>query len=65
MKVKIPEDSNIERALPINFLLNINKNDTYGVDFIVFNKYKEIYIRGHLNYTGDKDTGYCPLTKNS
>jgi hypothetical protein len=65
IKVKIPEDSNIERALPINLLLNINKNDTYGVDFIVFNKYKEIDIRGYLNYTDDKDTGYCPLTKNS
>ena len=65
VKVKIPEDSNIERALPINILLDISKNDTYGVDFVVFNKYKEIDIRGYLNYTDDKDTGYCPLTKNS
>ena len=65
IKVKIPDDSNIERALPINILLNINKNDTYDVDFVVFNKYKEIDIRGYLNYTDDKDTGYCPLTKNS
>ena len=65
IKVKIPEDSNIERALPINILLDINKNDTFGVDFVVFNKYKEIDIRGYLNYTDDKDTGYCPLTKNS
>ena len=65
VKVKIPEDSNIERALPINILLDINKNDTYGVDFVVFNKYKEIDIRGYLNYTDDKDIGYCPLTKNS
>ena len=65
VKVKIPEDSNIERALPINILLDISKNDTYGVDFVVFNKYKEIDIRGYLNYTDDKDTGDCPLTKNS
>ena len=65
IKVKIPDDSNIERALPTNILLNINKNDTYDVDFVVFNKYKEIDIRGYLNYTDDKDTGYCPLTKNS
>ena len=65
IKVKIPEESNIERALPINILLNIDKNDTYGVDFVVFNKYKEIDIRGYLNYTDDKDVGYCPLTKNS
>jgi hypothetical protein len=65
VKVKIPEESNIERALPINIILDISKNDTYGVDFIVFNKYKEIDIRGYLNYTDDKDTGYCPLTKNS
>ena len=65
IKVKIPKESNIERALPINILLNINKNDTYGVDFVVFNKYKEIDIRGYLNYTDDKDDGYCPLDKNS
>jgi hypothetical protein len=65
IKVKIPDESNIERALPTNILLNINKNDTYGVDFVVFNKYKEIDIRGYLNYTDDKDDGYCPLTKNS
>ena len=65
VKVKIPEESIIERALPINILLDISKNDTYGVDFVVFNKYKEIDIRGYLNYTDDKDTGYCPLTKNS
>ena len=65
IKVKIPEDSNIERALPINILLDIGKNDTFGVDFVVFNKYKEIDIRGYLNYTDDKDLGYCPLTKNS
>ena len=65
IKLKIPEDSNIERALPTNILLDINKNDTFGVDFVVFNKYKEIDIRGYLNYTDDKDLGYCPLTKNS
>ena len=35
IKVKIPEDSNIERALPINILLDIGKNDTFGVDFVV------------------------------
>ena len=65
IKVKIPKESNIERALPNNILLNINKNDTFGVDFVVFNKYKEIDIRGYLNYTDDKDMGYCPLDKNS
>ena len=65
IKVKIPEDSSIERALPNNILLDIYKNDTFGVDFVVFNKYKEIDIRGYLNYTDNKDTGYCPLTKNS
>ena len=65
IKVKIPKESNIERALPNNILLNINKNDTFGVDFVVFNKYKEIDIRGYLNYTDDKDLGYCPLNKNS
>jgi hypothetical protein len=65
IKVKIPKESNIERALPNNILLNINKNDTFGVDFVVFNKYKEIDIRGYLNYTDDKDMGYCPLNKNS
>ena len=53
IKVKIPKDSNIERALPLNIELNVNKNDTFGVDFIVFNKYKEIDIRGYLlsNFT--------------
>ena len=65
IKVKIPKESNIERALPVNILLDISKNDTYGVDFIVLNKYKKIDIRGYLNYTDDVDTGYCPLTKNS
>ena len=65
IKVKIPKDSNIERALPLNIELNVNKNDTFGVDFIVFNKYKEIDIRGYLNYTDNKDLGYCPVTSNS
>ena len=65
VKVKIPKDSNIERALPKNIELNIEKNDTFGVDFIVFNKYKEIDIRGYLNYTDNKEIGYCPVTANS
>ena len=65
IKVKIPKDSNIERALPLNVEINVNKNDTFGVDFIVFNKYKEIDIRGYLNYTDNKDLGYCPITSNS
>ena len=65
IKVKIPKDSNIERALPSNVQLNINKNDTFGVDFIVFNKYKEIDLRGYLNYTDNKDLGFCPITSNS
>jgi len=65
IKVKIPKDSNIERALPNSVELNINKNDTFGVDFIVFNKYKEIDIRGYLNYTDNKDSGFCPITPNS
>ena len=65
IKVKIPKDSNIERALPLNVQLNIGKNDTFGVDFIVFNKYKEIDIRGYLNYTDNKDLGFCPITSNS
>ena len=65
VKVKIPKDSNIERALPKNVELNIEKNDTFGVDFIVFNKYKEIDIRGYLNYTDNKEIGYCPVTANS
>ena len=65
VKVKIPKDSNIERALPKNIELNIEKNDTFGVDFIVFNKYKEIDIRGYLNYTDNKELGFCPVTTNS
>ena len=65
VKVKIPKDSNIERALPKNVELNIEKNDTFGVDFIVFNKYKEIDIRGYLNYTDNKELGFCPVTTNS
>ena len=65
VKVKIPKDSNIERALPLKVELNIEKNDTFGVDFIVFNKYKEIDIRGYLNYTDNKEVGYCPITSNS
>ena len=65
VKVKIPKDSNIERALPLNVKLNIEKNDTFGVDFIVFNKYKEIDIRGYLNYTDNKELGFCPITANS
>ena len=65
IKVKIPKDSNIERALPLNVELNIEKNDTFGVDFIVFNKYKELDIRGYLNYTDNKELGYCPITATS
>jgi len=65
IKVKIPKDSNIERALPLNVELNVEKNDTFGVDFIVFNKYKEIDIRGYLNYTDNKELGYCPITSTS
>ena len=65
IKVKIPKDSNIERALPMSVELDIKKNDTFGVDFIVFNKYKEIDIRGYLNYTDNKDLGFCPVTSNS
>ena len=65
VKVKIPKDSNIEKALPLKVELNIEKNDTFGVDFIVFNKYKEIDIRGYLNYTDNKEVGYCPITSNS
>ena len=65
VKVKIPKDSNIERALPLNVELNIEKNDTFGIDFIVFNKYKEMDIRGYLNYTDNKELGYCPVTSNS
>ena len=65
IKVKIPKESNIERALPLNIELNISKNDTFGVDFLVFNKYKEIDIRGYLNYTDDKDSGFCPISQNS
>ena len=65
IKVKIPKDSNIERALPLNVELNVEKNDTFGVDFIVFNKYKEIDIRGYLNYTDNKELGYCPITATS
>ena len=65
VKVKIPKDSNIERALPKNVELNIEKNDTFGVDFIVFNKYKELDIRGYLNYTDNKELGYCPITATS
>ena len=65
VKVKIPKDSNIERALPLNVELNVEKNDTFGVDFIVFNKYKELDIRGYLNYTDNKELGYCPITSTS
>ena len=65
VKVKIPKDSNIERARPLNVELNIEKNDTFGVDFIVFNKYKEIDLRGYLNYTDNKELGYCPVISNS
>ena len=63
--VKTSANPNIERALPINIMLTISKNDTFGVDFVVFHKYKEIDIRGYLNYTDDKDLGFCPLNKNS
>ena len=65
IKVKIPKESNLERALPLNIELNISKNDTLGVDFLVFNKYKEVDIRGYLNYTDDKDSGFCPISQNS
>jgi hypothetical protein len=61
IKIKIPNESNIERALPNKIVLDIGKNDTFGIDFVVFNKYKEIDIRGYLNYTDEKEN--CPSNK--
>ena len=63
--VKTSANNKIERALPINIMLTITKNDTFGVDFVVFHRYKEIDIRGYLNYTDDKKLGFCPLNKNN
>ena len=42
IKVKIPKDSNIERALPLNIELNVNKNIPSLNQEIKVNNHKKI-----------------------
>jgi len=61
IRVKIPSNSTIEKALPTGIPIKINQEDVFDIDFVVLQKPKKIDIRGYINYTQEEDN--CPSTK--
>jgi hypothetical protein len=55
IKVKIPINSSIEKALPASIPITLGEDDVTGVDFVVLQRSKQVDIRGYLNYTEDED----------
>ena len=55
IKVKIPINSSIEKALPASIPITLGEDDVTGIDFVVLQRSKQIDIRGYLNYTEDDE----------
>lgn len=58
LKVKIPQKSAIEKALPASIPISLGKADATGVNFVVLVRPKKVDIRGYLNFADETDT--CP-----
>ncbi|MCQ2817107.1 MAG: carboxypeptidase-like regulatory domain-containing protein [archaeon] len=60
IKVKIPTQSNIEKALPVFIPIHVPKEDTFGMDFVVLQRSNTVDIRTYLKFLGEDN---CPLDK--
>lgn len=63
VKVKIPNDSNIEKAIPSSLPIELGKEDRTDINFILIRKPEKIDIRGHLMFYDKDENSVCLLDR--
>lgn len=58
IKVKVPVNSRIEKALPAFIPITLGQADSTGIDFVVLTKPSKIDVRGYVTFTDEVDK--CP-----
>lgn len=58
IKVKIPQNLQIEKALPASIPYKLSNADATGVDFIVLQRPIKTDIKGYLSYFQEQDNWY-------
>ena len=61
IRVKIPQSSSIEKALPISIPITLGYEDTTNIDFVVLQKSKKIDVRSYISFEDLEEK--CPLNK--